>query len=112
MGTTNVLFSASSTHVESVEANIAATNDVHANLITSVTQTRLRLGRAGLDTALAQRARIALERAQTVPRMALAGAGSEGLVMAVRELGLALESAGDVAAAVGGVEDAVLVVKN
>ena len=106
-----VLMKGAGNHVDAVEAQVATSHGAHADLTAAITQTRARVGRAGLESALAQRARIALERAQTVPRMALVGSSGEGLVLAVRELGLALESTGDVGAAVIGVEDAVSIVK-
>lgn len=106
-----VLMAGAGAHVDAVEAKTAATNDVHADLNTAISRARSRIARAGLEATLSQRVRIALERAQTVPRAALAGPQAESLLLAVREVAMAVEASGDVGAAAAGLEDVVVAVK-
>jgi len=106
-----VVMRSAAQHVDKVELEVARTDGAHVDLNAAVAKARTVLGRAGLDGALTQRVRIALDRTQTVPRSALAGPGGEPLLMTVRKLALALETAGDVGAAVVQLEDAVVAVK-
>jgi hypothetical protein len=106
-----VIFRSAGAHMDQVEADVAQTDDTHADLQGAIARTRLQLTRSGLDPALSQRPRTLLDRAQTVPRSVLRGAAAEDLVLQVIQVGIAASEGAAVDAALDALEDTLAMLK-
>lgn len=106
-----VVFRSAGAHMDQVEADIARTDDSHADLNGAIARVRLQVTRAAPEPGLSQRARTLLDRAQTVPRSALRGAAAEDLVLQVLQVGIAASDGAAIDVSLDALEDTLAMLK-
>ena len=100
-------------HMDGVEAEIASTDDTHADLNGAIARVRLQASRSGMATDLHQRTRTLLDRAQTLPRSSLRGRLADDFVIQILQIGItASERPESLESSLQAVEDTLAILKS